>query len=351
MNSISRGMVKKVKNKDLAKRLGVSSTLVSLVLNNKADQHGIRKDTQEKVLALARVMGYFDMQKEKGETPAVEEKPGIIGMIVPSLNDPFIYDITPFLQKAFNSIGVGFSILTKDPDDGRFNRLVGAFKKFYSGLILVGEAADDYTIRSLRAAGYPVVILEKSVKVLRMNAVCTDLAEGSQRVIDHAKKLGYKNILIVADKAHSAKNKPVIDHLKNSIATNETMNKPEIFEFDLQLTGKTIEAAQLDKFLRPPYHIEIIIILQAELVYQIMTFLRHNRIRIPMDVAVISMEEGKGFDLMISPVTCLRKPLAGMALKVANMIWAELKNSGRTKYKRQVTMSPELVIRNSCGTI
>jgi DNA-binding LacI/PurR family transcriptional regulator len=61
-------MGKKFKNKDLAARLGVSGTLVSLVLNNKADQHGIRKDTQEKVLALARQMGYFNMVAEKNET-------------------------------------------------------------------------------------------------------------------------------------------------------------------------------------------------------------------------------------------------------------------------------------------
>ena len=72
-------MGKKVKNKDLAERLGVSSTLVSLVLNNKADLHGIRKDTQERVLALARQMGYFDLMRDKQETAPVEEKPGVIG--------------------------------------------------------------------------------------------------------------------------------------------------------------------------------------------------------------------------------------------------------------------------------
>ena len=58
-------MGKKFKNKDLAERLGVSGTLVSLVLNNKADQHGIRKDTQEKVLLLARQMGYFESLHER----------------------------------------------------------------------------------------------------------------------------------------------------------------------------------------------------------------------------------------------------------------------------------------------
>jgi LacI family transcriptional regulator len=344
-------MGKKVKNKDLAERLGVSSTLISLVLNNKADQHGIRKDTQEKVLALARQMGYFDLLKENREVSPVEEKPGIIGMIVPSLHDPFIYEITPFLQKAFNSIGVGFSIMTKDPDDGRYNRLVGAFKKFYSGLILVGEAADDYTIRSLRAMGYPFVLLEKSVKNLRLNTVCTDIAEGSQRMVDHIRKLGYKNVLIATDRTSAAKDKPVIEFLKNAIEKKEGMNKPVIVEFDLQMAGREIEPGEIDKFLRPPYRAEIMIILQAELVYQVMTFLRKKKLRVPQDVALVSMEEGIGFDLMFSPVTCLRKPLTGMALKVANMIWSEVKNSGKTKYKRQVTIAPELVIRNSCGTI
>ena len=52
-------MGKKFRNKDLAARLGVSGTLVSLVLNNKADQQGIRKDTQEKVLQPCKANGLF----------------------------------------------------------------------------------------------------------------------------------------------------------------------------------------------------------------------------------------------------------------------------------------------------
>jgi LacI family transcriptional regulator len=344
-------MGKKVKNKDLAQRLGVSSTLVSLVLNNKADQHGIRKDTQEKVLALARQMGYFDLLKERNEVSPAEEKPGVIGMIVPSLHDPFIYELTPFLQKAFASIGVGFSIMTKDPDDGRYNRLVGAFRKFYSGLILVGEAADDYTIRSLRATGYPFVLLEKSVKMLRLNTVCTDISEGSKRVVDHIEKLGYKNILIATDKNSINKDKPVIEFLKSAIDRKEGINKPVLVEFDQLITGSEINPAQIEKYLRPPHRAEIIIVLHAELVYQIMSLLRKKKLRVPQDIALISMEEGIGFDLMFSPVTCIRKPLTGMALKVANMIWTEVRNSGKSKYKRQVNITPELVVRNSCGTI
>jgi len=74
-------------------------------------------------------------------------------------------------------------------------------------------------------------------------------------------------------------------------------------------------------------------------------------LRIPHDIAIISMEDGIEFDLMYTPVTSLRKPYSAMALKLANMIWSEIRSSGKGKYKRQVNMAPELIVRKSCGTI
>lgn len=344
-------MGKKIKNKDLAARLGLSSTLVSLVLNNKADQQGIRKDTQEKVLMLAKQMGYFDSLHEKNEHAPVEEKPGILGMIVPSLNDPFVIQITPFLQKAFSSIGVGFSIVTKDPDDQRYDRLVGAFKKFYSGLILLSEAADDNTIRTLRTSDYPFILLEKSIKTLRLNTVSTDNAAGALLVVNHIDKLGYKNLIIVADHKTFRSDSSGIQDVIDALNQKPSINRPVVLELEKLVVSDETDFGQFEKFLRPPYRADAIIIMNASLVYPIMTFLRKKQLRIPQDIAVVSMEEGIGFDLMFSPVTCLRKPLSGMSIKVANMIWSEVKNSGKGKFKRQVNISPELIVRNSCGTI
>lgn len=341
-------MGKKFKNKDLAARLGVSGTLVSLVLNNKADQQGIRKDTQEKVLSMARQMGYFETLKEKNETSPVEEKPGVLGMVVPSLNDPFVVQITPFLQKAFSSIGVAFSIVTKDPDDQRYDRLVGAFKKFYSGLILFGDAADENTIRALRTTDYPFVLLEKSVKSLRLNTISTDTVAGAMLVVNHIDKLGYKNILIIADRKSTGEYAAGIQDVINALSLKPGINRPVVVELDKPVACDEIDSIQFEKFLRPPYRADAMIIMNASMVYPIMSFLRKKKLRIPQDVAVVSMEEGTGFDLMFSPVTCLRKPLSGMSVKVANMIWSEVKNSGKGKFKRQVIISPELIVRNSC---
>ena len=344
-------MGKKFRNKDLAMRLGVSGTLVSLVLNNKADQQGIRKETQEKVLSLARQMGYFENLIDRNETAPAEDKPGVLGMLVPSMHDPFVMQITPYLQKAFASIGVGFSIVTKDPDDVRYDRLVGAFKKFYSGLILLGDAADDSTIRTLRSTDYPFILLERQIRTQRLNTVSTDSAAGAGLVVDHIDKLGYKNILIVADSSSFGHDSPEIRDLLDAIAKKPSMNKPVIIEADKHGTPDDIDPGQFDKFLRPPYSADVMILMKANLVYPVMKLIRNKKLRIPQDIALVSMEEGTGFDLLYSPVTCLRKPLANISVKVVNMLWSEVKNSGKGKYKRQVCLAPELVIRSSCGTI
>ncbi|HVN58907.1 MAG TPA: LacI family DNA-binding transcriptional regulator [Bacteroidales bacterium] len=344
-------MGKKIKNKDLAARLGVSCTLVSLVLNNKADQHGIRKDTQEKVLALARQMGYFDTTENRDEIYPVEEKPGVIGMIVPSAQDQFIFEISPYLQKAFSSIGIGFSVITKDPDDQRFARLISSFRKFYSGLIIVGEAADEYTVRTLRNIDYPFVLLEKNFSRLRLNAVSSDINAGNEMVTNHIAKLGYKNILIISDPNSRSADEQVLSGLMKSLSSINGVGRPENIEIRALAPDDEIDFSAIERFLRPPGSVQVIILLHAGTVYPLMAALQRRKIRVPQDVAIISMEEGIGFNLLCCPVTTLKKPFSGLALKTANMIWSEVKNGGKGKYKRQVNLPPEMIIRNSCGTI
>jgi DNA-binding LacI/PurR family transcriptional regulator len=296
-------------------------------------------------------MGYYDSLHERNESSPVEEKPGVLGMIVPSINDPFVIQITPFLQKAFSSIGVGFSIVTKDPDDQRYDRLVSAFKKFYSGLILLGDAADDATIRTLRSTDYPFVILEKSSKTLRLNTVNTDTNLGAQLVVNHLDKLGYKNIVIIVDHRSSRSDSTAIKDVIDALDQKHNFNRPVVVELGRQQTGSEIDSSELEKYFRPPYRADVLVVMNARMVYPVMTLLKNKKIRVPQDIAVVSMEEGIGFDLMYSSVTCLRRPLSGISTKVANMIWSEVKNSGKGKFKRLVNISPELIVRNSCGTI
>lgn len=345
-------MGKKVKNKDLAERLGVSCTLVSLVLNNKSDQYGIKKETRERVLAMARQMGLFDTGTEKKTDYPVEIQPGIIGMVVPSLHEPHVFELTGYIQKAFESIGIGFTVIMRDTDDNRFNRFVNSFRKFFSGLILYGDAADDKTIRTLRDEEFPFVLLEKTTDKYRVNTVITDKQAGNNLLASHVADLGYERILILsAGNAHKQNEKTIKEFSLSLENITGNRSRPAVEIINEYSTEDGIDFSILEKYFRPPQSIQAIIVMNSALVYPIMKSLGSKKIRIPQDVALISYEDSTGFEFTFPPVTALKRPLTGLAIKAANIIWAEIKNSGKSKFRRQVSIQPSLVIRKSCGTL
>lgn len=340
-------MGKESSRKDLAKKLGVSCTLVSLVLNNKGDQYGIKRETQEKVLFMAQKLGMFNNEKDAADTMPIETQPGIVGMVVSSFNDAFVCNMTPYLQEVFSKIGIGLSVISKDTDDDRYERMIRAFCKFYSGLILVGEAADDKTVRSLRTADYPFVVLNKSISSSRINTINSDTDLGSSLAVNHIVKLGYKNILIASS---SKTDKRDLASLLTEFAKIPDLNKPLVIELQSSINGKGFDCSQFEQFLRPPYRTDIIITMDSDLVFSIMPFIYSLKMRIPRDIALFSMSEGASFDLIMPPVSCLKKPYITFASKTANILWTEIKNSGKSKHVQQISLAPELIVRSSCGS-
>jgi len=344
-------MGKKIRIKDIAARLGLSSTLVSLVLNNKADQQGIKRETQEKVMLTAHKMGYFLQKPKEIKEQEIQESPGLIGMIVPSMSDPFIIDLVPYMQKALGSIGIGLSVMTRDPLDRRFARFIPGFKKFFSGLILAGDTADEATIRALRSNDYPFIIIESNPQNMRLNLVRSDSEAGVELMVDHIRKLGYKNISLISRENPVTLVKESLAHFRKF--TSEQIPGTKLYEaLVARIPGvNIIDTEMLSEYLRPPYQTQIFVVSEASLVYPVMDYLISNKVRVPHDVALVSLEDGIGFDLFLTPVTRIKRQVPELASKASRMIWTEIKNSGRSKYRRTVNIPPELVIGKSCGSI
>ncbi|MDZ7634954.1 MAG: LacI family DNA-binding transcriptional regulator [Bacteroidales bacterium] len=232
----------------------------------------------------------------------------------------------------------------------RFNRLTNSLKKFFSGMILVGNAADDSVVRALNRDSYPLVLLEKSVKRMRLNTVCTNRVAGAAVMTQHLTSLGLRNLLIISGEDTATYDKEMLEELKSATKKSKNFDSVHFTVAGLPRAGDKFDFGQIENFLRPPHRSDAIIVINSPLVFPLYLALQEKNIRIPQDVALVSMEDGIGFDLLTTPVTRLRRPLSAMSLKVANIVWSEVKNQGKSKYKRQVNMTPELVIRSSCGS-
>lgn len=343
-------MSKKVRIMDIAERLGLSSTLVSLVLNNKANQHGIKAQTQEKVIAMAHSMGYFESGDASYKDESIVFSPGIVGMIVSSLKDPFVIEISEYLRRAFADIGFGFSIFTLDRKDERYAKFVSGIKRMFSGVILTGDSAYDEIIRSLKSSDYPFLLLEKSGINLRLNEVLSDCDAGAEKLVAHLSKFRYRKFTIVRSPGNSIYNDEKLKCFKTRL--KKDIDESEINEcaIEIDIVGKNIDA-QLLPFTRRPLSTDVLVISEAALVYPVLESLVRLKIRVPVDLGLVSLEYDPAFKHLAVPVTCLERDIPAMSSKIVATLWSEIKNRGKSKYKRTVKIVPGLLIGRSCGSL
>lgn len=343
-------MGKRVKIKDIAEKCGFSNTLVSLVLNDKASLYGIKPDTQEKVLFVARQMGYFEeLQAAKG-TAVNSSNTSMVAMIVPALDNHFVYQISPLLNRAFSGMGLFFTLIPKNDREQKFTCLLNELKKIYCGLILYGDAADDDTVRNLKESHYPFVVLEKKLVRHRINEIYSDAEEACRLVALHILNLGYKSVSVIEQEncvncivdtrlltEAITKTNPGIRLSKHILGGNSQMDQDD--------------SNEIVRAMRPPEASEILLVKHSEFIYPLLSFLKTKKIRVPRDIALISMDAGPGFGLMDPPLTRINRKYDQLALKTSQMLWSEVKNKGRGKFKRSVKIGTELVVEKSCGTV
>ncbi len=129
----------KVTQKDIAKRLGVSTSLVSRVLSGKATEIGIRADLIEEVEALAKKLKYVP---SSAALALKGKKSSTVGVVVYDFYDPFFTKVIGALQKIAHE--ENYSILLV----GFMNRAVSEtslrplYKHNVDGIIVVGSFGD-----------------------------------------------------------------------------------------------------------------------------------------------------------------------------------------------------------------
>lgn len=104
-------MEKKVSIKDIAKEVGVSTALVSYVLNNKEKEARVGKQIAEKVRRVARRLNYspnlIARSLQSGRT-------NTLGLIVADISNPFFSYIARVIEDAANQHGYTVIIGSSD---------------------------------------------------------------------------------------------------------------------------------------------------------------------------------------------------------------------------------------------
>ncbi|MBN1987210.1 MAG: LacI family DNA-binding transcriptional regulator, partial [Prolixibacteraceae bacterium] len=139
--------MKKTSLNDIAQKLGVSKTLVSLVLNGKAREHRISEEVQKKVLKLAKELNYRPNQIAQGLRTG---KTNTLGLIIADIANPFFGKLGREIEKEASLHGYRVMFCSSDEKAENSKKQIEVLQQGQvDGFIISPPEESEEQIRSL----------------------------------------------------------------------------------------------------------------------------------------------------------------------------------------------------------
>jgi len=184
--------------KDVAKVAGVSYATVSRALSGSPE---IGEDTRARILKLCEEMGYTPNAVARS---MVMRRTNIIGLIVASIDNPFMSELTTHLEIYSRRCGYNLMVCNSsyDPELEKevFSVLLG---RQVDGIIIIPVGNESYDSLKALTAQVPTVFISENMQDLPENYIAVDNRQGTEAATEYLYSLGHRKILYFGCRAHS----------------------------------------------------------------------------------------------------------------------------------------------------
>lgn len=189
--------MKRLQLEDLSKQLGYSKTLISMVLNGKADQYGISKKTQAIVLDAVAKLDYTPNKFAKALRTG---KSNFIGLIVADISNPFYSTIAKNIESTLFDRGYNLMVCSTNEDEEREKKLIDMMinQQGVDGIIIASTFKSAEFFNNPRYAKTPMVFIDRILPLFNGNFVVTDNYGGSREIVEALIKKNCKKILCLS---------------------------------------------------------------------------------------------------------------------------------------------------------
>ncbi|GAA2431499.1 LacI family DNA-binding transcriptional regulator [Actinomadura vinacea] len=170
---------------DVARAAGVSTSTASRALSR---PEMVAPKTREHVARVAAAMGF---QLNATARALTTGRTGLVGVIVPTLANPFFPPIVTGVQQPLTEAGGNVLLGVSDHSEDRERDLVTQLESRVDGLVLVAPVSGDAALRAA-AERLPVVTVDRAVPGLP--AVLVDIPSGVRQLMAHLLDLGHRRI-------------------------------------------------------------------------------------------------------------------------------------------------------------
>jgi LacI family transcriptional regulator len=342
-------MKKKIALIDIAQALGVSRTLVSMVLNGQGDQHGISPVTQEKVIAKAKELNYKPNSIARGLRTG---KSNTIGLIVTDISNSFYAAIARRIEENLRKLGYYLIFCSSDERPEREEELIQMLRgRQVDGLILATTFQETAVLEEMLKDEYPFVLIDREVPALKANSVVVDNYNSSRNAVEHLLASNHQEIgLLTISPSHLSTIKDREQGYKNALkVANIQVQAANICEIPFDDIDHQVELS-LQKMLHQREPITAIYAINNRIGKACLEHLSKMGVKVPEDIALLCYDDIDVFKFC--GVTAVAQPIEAIGDEAVRVLLEQINKTENTTLEPQkVTLPASLVLRKSCKSL
>lgn len=327
---------------DIARELGVSKMTVSRAINNNAL---ISAETRQRVLEVARRMNYQPNQHARA---LATSRSYLIGVVVPDLMNLYFAEVARAIESIARPAGFQLLICSTDEDATREIGEVEVLLQRTDGLIISSVLAptDTSAYRKMMRDGAKIVLVDRTMRDLRCPVVATDNVQVGRIATEHLIGLGHVRIGHLSGDASSVSTDRLEGYKRALEERGIRFDKSLVRNCGL-LESDGYEA--MSEWLARGDVPEAVFAVNDPAAIGGMKALAEAGIKIGQEVAIVGAGNIHYGDMLRVPLTTVSWSRAEMGQQAARLLLRVMAGEALTSRARNVSLPPELIVRNSCG--
>ncbi len=336
---------RRVKLEDIARKLNVSIATVSRALD---ENPRVKLSTREKVLKMAKSMGYMPNQIAKSLSSG---KTNIIGVIIPRYDEPFFIEVCRGIDDYAREHNYKI-LISSSRNSFEFERdnLIAFERGLVDGIILspTHETEIFTHIKNVIQQGIPVVLFDNiREEVQGADHVLIDDDKASFNAVEFLIKKGKKNIAfiggIIEKKVFQDRFKGYLEAMKKY---NMTIREELILH--CKSLDREYEDIEIQNFFNNiPIQPDAVFACTDNYGLLSMKTLLKSGYKIPEDISVIGFGDLGLGEVYVPSMTCIAQPTYVMGQKAAELLIKQFNEPNEPHLKNVIKLKTKLVLRDS----
>jgi LacI family transcriptional regulator len=329
-----------VTQKTIAKKLGVSPSLVSRALGGTAGSIGASEKTVLRIRNEAKRLNYAPNAAALTLRGA---KSMTIGVVIKNFDDPFFGSMTGELQRLSNESG--FSLLLTGFNNGRNQIDTSTLLRYHlDALIICGSDTCAPWIKPFLKKGLPIVQIGSGETYSGINRVEMDEECGISLLLDYLRSLGHEDIGFIGENTHPHKRRKQIFW---GLMKKMGLKASPAMTVSVEAGKKSGIIAMKTLLGKNRKNIPSAVISADDSMAQGGLRAIHDLgLSVPLDISLTGIDDIPSASLMIPSLTTIRAPV-GVMVRAAFGLVVEKAAVGENA--TVIKFKPEIAIRESCS--